>query len=84
MVKVMEIIEIVGKKHVDFTDDTGKRICGWSIYYLMNDDRTEGKMCGKMFLSEEKVKTLSLPAVGTTCEVSYDRYGRASKFVAVK
>lgn len=80
----MEILEIVGRKHVDFTDDKGKHIVGWSIYYLMDDDHTEGKMAGKMFISEDRASSLQLPVPGTKCEVSYDRYGRATRFVVCK
>lgn len=80
----MEIINVVGKRHVDFTDDHGKRIAGYSLYYTMKSDGVEGVMSGKMFISDEKASQLALPPVGTTCEVVYDRYGRASKFTVVK
>lgn len=80
----MEFIIVVGRKHVDFTDDKGKVIKGWSIYYNMQDDRTEGLMAGKMFISDEKAAGMEIPAPGTKVEVHYDRYGRPAKFVTVK
>lgn len=75
---------IVGRKHVDFTDDSGKRICGWSIFYTMKDDRTEGVMAGKMFISDAKAQEMEIPSVGVEYEVFYDRYGRANSFKPVK
>lgn len=80
----MEIITVVGRKHVDFTDDSGKRICGWSLYYTMDDDKTEGVMAGKMFISEDKATQMTIPSPNTKVEVYYDRYGRAQKFVPIK
>lgn len=80
----MEIINVVGLRHVDFTDDKGKHICGFSVYYTMKSDGVEGLMTGKMFMSDEKVDRVPLPPVGTTCEVTYDRYGRPNKFTPVK
>lgn len=81
---VMDIITIVGIRHVDFTDDKGKQVAGYSLYYTMQADGVDGVMSGKMFVSDDKARTLTIPAVGSTVEVSYDRYGRASKFTVVK
>lgn len=80
----MEVLEFVGRKHVDFMDDHGKHICGWSLFYLMDDDKTEGRMAGKMFISDDRCSKLTLPVPGTVCEVSYDRYGRPTKFAPCK
>lgn len=80
----MEVMTIVGRKHVDFTDDNNKRIAGWSLFYTMKDDRTEGLMAGKMFISDEKAATLTIPSPGQVCEVLYDRYGRPTKFTVIK
>lgn len=80
----MEIMKIVGKRHVDFTDDKGRVVKGYSLYYSMKSDGVEGEMTGKMFLSDEKVSVVPLPPIGSTVEVLYDRYGRASKFTVIK
>lgn len=80
----MEVMVIVGRKYVDFTDDSGKVIRGWSLYYTMQDDRTEGVMAGKMFISDQKASTLEVPGVGQKVECIYDRYGRPAKFVPCK
>lgn len=80
----MEIMKIVGIRHVDFTDDRGRNVKGYSLYYTMQSDGVEGEMTGKMFLSDEKVAIIRLPPVGSTVEVLYDRYGRASKFTVIK
>lgn len=83
MVTVMEIMTIVGKRYVNFKDDSGKQVSGWSLYYTMKADHVEGVIAGKLFISDERAGTLILPDVGKTYEVSYDRYGRPNKF-AVK
>lgn len=80
----MEIINVVGKRRVDFVDDKGKCVVGTTLYYTMKSDGVEGVMSAKMFISDEKASQVPLPPVGTTVEVSYDRYGRASKFTVVK
>lgn len=80
----MEIMKIVGKRHVDFTDDKGRSIKGYSLYFTMKSDGVEGEMTGKMFLSDEKALIVSLPPVGSTVEVYYDRYGRVCKFTVIK
>lgn len=80
----MEIMTFVGRKHVDFTDDHGKVIKGWSLFYTMKDDRTEGLMAGKMFISDDKAAGMEIPVPGQTCEVYYDRYGRPQAFKPVK
>lgn len=79
----MEIIEIVGFKHVNFTDDSGKTICGWSIFYLMDDDRVVGKVAGKVFVSDQKAASANFNQELGKYEVWYDRYGKPSKFVAI-
>lgn len=80
----MEIMTIVGRKHVDFTDDSGKHIAGWSLFYTMRDDRTEGLMTGKMFIPDAKAAGMTIPSPGDECEVLYDRYGRASRITVLK
>lgn len=80
----MEIMTIVGRKHVDFTDDKGKHIAGWSLFYTMKDDRTEGLMTGRHFITDEKAANITIPSPGDECEVLYDRYGRVSRITVVK
>lgn len=80
----MEILTVVGRKHVDFKDDQGKVIKGWSLYYTMEDDRTEGLMSGKMFISDDKASGMDIPSPGQTCAVYYDRYGRPQAFKPVE
>ena len=80
----MEIIEVVGLRDVNFTDDKGRSVDGTSVYYLIQADGVEGKMSGKLFVSRDRRKQLSFfPAPGDTVAVSYDRYGKASEFKLV-
>lgn len=80
----MEIIEIVGIRHVNFTDEKGKNISGVSIYFFMEADGVIGKMTGKMFLNSDRVNRLDkMPEVGQRVAVDYDRYGKPARFSPV-
>lgn len=82
----MEVMTFVGRRFVNFTDDKGKQITGWSLFYTMPSDGVEGLMSGKMFISEDKVtqNNIQLPKPGEKCEVYYDRYGRPQSFNPIK
>ena len=80
----MEIIEVVGLRDVNFTDDNGRTVDGTSVFYLMQSDGVVGKMAGKVFVGRERRKQLVFfPEVGDTCAVSYDRYGKVTEFKLV-
>lgn len=79
---VMEIMTIVGMRYVDFKDDSGKQVSGYSLYYTMKADRVEGVIAGKLFISDDRAAGMVMPEVGQTYEVFYDRYGRPNKFVS--
>lgn len=76
----MELMKIVGKLYVNFKDDSGKVVSGWSLYYTMKAEHVEGVIAGKLFISDERSSSLVMPEVGKTYEVFYDRYGRPNKF----
>ena len=81
----MEKIEVVGTKKVNFKDDSGRVVDGLSVFYLMDDDNTVGKMAGKMFISAARMDTLNhIPSAGEKCVVNYDRYGRPVEFTVIK
>lgn len=78
---VMEIIEVVGWRRVNFTDDKGKTIDGYSIYFTMESSNVEGKMAGKMFISIDRYQKLNyFPKPGDVVAVQYDRYGKPADF----
>ncbi len=78
----MERIEIVGIRPVDFTDKQGHQVVGTSLYYLQDDDRTNGKVAGKLFVGGQARQSMQyFPVVGDVVEVSYNRFGRACDFV---
>jgi len=79
----MEIMTIVGIRRIDFTDDSGKRINGYSIYYTMDAEGVIGQAAGKIYLSAEKASGMTLPNPGDKVEVMYDRYGKPVKFTVV-
>lgn len=80
----MEKIEIVGVRELNFKDDNGRQVEGTQLYYLMDDDRTVGKMAGKLFLSVQRRSSVSfVPNPGDIVFVNYDRYGRPVEFMPV-
>lgn len=80
----MEIIEVVGLREVDFTDDRNRQVKGTSVYYVIQADGVTGKMSGKLFVSADRRAAMKFfPQPGDTVAVSYDRYGKASEFKLV-
>lgn len=82
----MEKVKIVGTRAVQFTDQKdGHSVCGVSFFYIMPDDRVEGLMSGKFFLSDKKLSDLPfVPKSGQECWLHYDRYGKVSRFELVQ
>lgn len=81
----MERIEVVGTRNVDFTDNNGRQVKGFSLYYLMSSDGVNGKMAGKLFVSAQRASEMSfVPKPGDHVLVNYDRYGRPVEFSSVK
>lgn len=78
----MEIMTIVGKRDVSFTDQkTGSLVEGVSFYFTMEADGVDGLMAGKLYLTLDRIKRLErIPKVGEKVAVSYDRYGKPSEF----
>lgn len=78
----MEKVRIVGTRAVQFSDDRdGRTVSGVSFYYTMLDERVEGEMAGKFFLSAQRLQDQPyVPAVGDECFIDYDRYGKVSRF----
>lgn len=80
----MEVIEVVGLREVNFTDDNGRTVDGTSIYFLIFADGVNGKMTGKLFVSRDRKKQMSyFPAVGDEVAVNYDRFGKPADFKPV-
>lgn len=81
----MEKVKVIGTRAVQFSDQKdGRMVSGVSFYYTMADDRVEGLMAGKLFLSQNKLMDLPfVPAPGQECWVDYDRYGKVSRFQLV-
>lgn len=46
----MEIVEIVGYREVDFTDERGKQVVGRSYYYVAPSEGVVGKNIGKLWI----------------------------------
>lgn len=82
----MEKVTVVGTRAVQFSDEKdGRSVSGVSFYYTMLDDRVEGLMAGKLFMSEQRIMDQTyIPKPGETCLVDYNRYGKVNRFEPVK
>lgn len=78
----METIKIVGIRNASFAGSDGKQINGTSYFYTMPDDKTEGVMAGKLFISSDNLAGFTVqPAVNQEVRVVYNRFGKAEDFL---
>ena len=81
----MEKMTVVGLRSVDFVDDNGRAVKGYSVYYTMDDPDVNGLMASKLFVQQARWDGLRVkPVPGSMYMVFYDRYGRATNFDLVK
>lgn len=77
----MEIVQIVGYREVDFTDERGKQIVGRSYYYINGQDGVIGKGIGKLWIPRERIDSFEfLPMPGDVVKVSCGFGGRVNGF----
>lgn len=71
-----EKVYIVGFRKVCFTDDAGKRVEGYTLYWQQDptDDKVTGVICGKQFISSAYVDYE--PRVGDFVIFRYNKYGK--------
>lgn len=67
---------IVGYRNVDFTDEQGRKIEGYTLYYLqdVDDDSITGQIAGKQFISSQRVDYT--PVLGDEVIFRYNKYGK--------
>lgn len=81
----MDIIKIVGTRDTSFTSQDGKQINGVSVFFTMQDDKVEGLMTGKHFISLDNLGVFSVqPKVGLAVQVVYNRYGKVDDYLPVQ
>lgn len=81
----MEKLTVVGLRSVDFVNDNGRAVKGYSVYYTMDDPDVNGMMASKLFVKHARWDGLRVkPVPGSTYMVFYDRYGRVANFELVK
>lgn len=71
-----ELLTIVGFRYVNFKDDSGKLVQGYTLYYTQDstDENTEGLICGKQFISATRVDYD--PVIGDKVVFRYNKYGK--------
>lgn len=74
----MEKWNVVGLRRVDFSDDSGKRITGYSLYVSRDGGPgMQGEECLKIFVSDRVLP--SVPGVGDQIQIYYNRYGKVQE-----
>ena len=68
-------VTVTGYRRFRFTGNDGKEISGRTVYYGYEQDDVKGLVCEKVFLSDEKFKSVSFD-VGDTLNFEYNRYGK--------
>ena len=77
----MEIVEIVGYREVDFTDERGKQVVGRSYYYVAPSEGVVGKNIGKLWIPRNRIGSFKwLPMPGDTVNVLIGFGGRVNGF----
>lgn len=72
------IINILGKREVNFTDDkSGNKISGKSVYYAYSDPRVEGYATDKLFIGSQHTDPF---ICGHKYRVQYNRYGKVDLY----
>lgn len=71
-----EKVYIVGFRNVSFTDDAGRKVEGYTLYWQQEpvDDKVSGLICGKQFVSSQYVDYV--PCLGDTVIFRYNKYGK--------
>lgn len=71
-----EVVRIVGYRNVDFTDEHGHKISGYTLYYVQDtdDDDVAGQIAGKQFISSSRCDYI--PVVGDAVIFRYNKYGK--------
>lgn len=81
----MDIIKIIGIKDTSFAAEDGKQINGVNYFYTMRDEKVQGLMAGKLFITSDKLSTFSIqPELGQEVQVVYNRFGKADDFLPVQ
>lgn len=72
--------EVVGTKRVDFTDDTGRRLAGYSVYVTHEEDGVIGVAAEKCrFLSDDSINRYLdgfIPSKGDIVNCEFNRRGQ--------
>lgn len=71
-----EKVYIVGFRNVSFTDDDGRKVEGYTLYWQQEseDDNVSGLICGRQFISSRYVDYV--PCLGDTVIFRYNKYGK--------
>ena len=72
------LVNVVGKKPLNFTTEDGKTIDGTHIFVTYEETGVEGVVAEKLFVSSTKFDTKYV-CVGDSLEIYFNRYGKVDK-----
>lgn len=78
------IYKCIGLRNVDFKGSDGNQVSGLNLFLTYQDKNITGVGSEKVFIPSNRVQQLSfVPAVGSECELFYNKYGKVADIGAV-
>lgn len=78
------IYTCIGMRNVDFKGSDGNQVSGLNLFLSYEDKNVTGVATEKVFIPSNRVQQLSfVPAVGSECELFYNKYGKVADIGAV-
>lgn len=73
------VYRCVGIRNVDFKGSDGNQVSGVNLFLTYEDKNITGVGTEKVFLASSRFSALSfVPAVGSDCELIYNKYGKVA------
>lgn len=74
----------IGLRSVNFKGSDGNQVEGYNIFLTFEDKHIEGLGCEKVFVPMQRFIGMSfIPKVGSSCTLSYNKYGKVQDIDAV-
>ena len=70
------IAKLIGYRRVDFTDDSGRQVQGYSCFITYPDSQVAGVVAEKVFIGDRIMGVGFVPVLDADIELSYGPRGR--------
>lgn len=67
--------EVIGIQHRKYVNKSGRQVEGYNLFLTYEDKNVDGMACLREWLSPDVLEDSGV-AVGDSCELGYNRYGR--------